>query len=65
MKKTVSPLRLGKETLLHLSDLRATAAGVAPVQATLSQAGDSCLQSCYFNTCGDTCQWEPAAGFAS
>jgi hypothetical protein len=67
MKKKVSPLKLGRETLLALSSPMlgvprgAGAAGVEPI----SQEGASCLQSCYFNTCYDTCDWGSAAGFAA
>lgn len=67
MKKKVSRLQLGRETLLALSSpaLRmprgAGAAGIAPI----SEEGESCLQSCYFNTCYDTCDWGNAAGFAA
>ncbi len=68
MRKRVRSLCLGKETLHRLSDngLRAAAAAVAAggVVAPISQEGNSCLQSCYFNTCYDTCQWETANGFA-
>jgi hypothetical protein len=66
MRKRVRALCLGKETLHRLSDcgLRAAAAAVAVrgVAETISQAGDSCLQSCFFNTCYDTCQWEEVNG---
>jgi hypothetical protein len=58
MKKTVRPLRIGRETLLHLGQGRVAVGGAAVGVATLSQEGASCLQSCYFNTCYDTCQWE-------
>jgi hypothetical protein len=71
MKKQPRHLTLGRETLRHLATPHtgqrgplghaaagAAAAGVAP----LSQEGTSCVQSCYFNTCYDTCQWEAAVG---
>jgi hypothetical protein len=71
MKKQVRRLTLGKETLRHLAAPRrgtpaalALAAGgaAAAVVAPLSQEGTSCIQSCYFNTCYDTCQWEAGRG---
>jgi hypothetical protein len=68
VKKNVRPLRLGRETVLHLTagPLRyaaAAAPGRAVVVQTVSQdGGASCVQSCYFNTCYDTCAWEPVAG---
>jgi hypothetical protein len=66
MKKRVRSLCLGKETLHRLSEngLRAAAAAVAGGAAPISEAGDSCLQSCYFNTCYDTCQWQGVNGLA-
>lgn len=70
MKKQVRHLTLGKETLCHLAAPRAgergplgqAAGGAAAGVAPLSQEGTSCVQSCYFNTCYDTCQWEAAVG---
>jgi hypothetical protein len=67
MKKKVSPLKLGRETLLALNapalavPRGAGAVGIEPI----SQEGESCLQSCYFNTCYDTCDWTNAAGLAA
>jgi hypothetical protein len=65
MKKQVRHLALGKETLCHLAAARGlgqAAGGAAAGVAPLSQEGTSCVQSCYFNTCYDTCQWEAAVG---
>lgn len=66
MKKAVHPLRLSRETLLHLNQGRlhhaAAAAARAVGGAQMSQEGDSCLQSCYLNTCYDGCIWPTQAG---
>ena len=64
MRKRVRSLCLGKETLHRLSENGMRAAAAAVAVAPISQEGNSCLQSCYFNTCYDTCQWETANGLA-
>ncbi len=69
MKKHTRTLRLGKETLQRLSDAQmqtpALAGGIAQGGVSpISQAGDSCLQSCYFNTCYAGCVWQAQAGLA-
>jgi hypothetical protein len=61
MKKTVRTLHLGKETLQRLSSVTGGAVGVI-TPSPISQEGDSCVQSCYFNTCYDTCQWQAVKG---
>lgn len=63
MKTKPRAIRLSKETLRNLEarDLLLPKAAGAAAPATMSQAGDSCLQSCYINTCYDTCPWD---GFA-
>lgn len=54
-------IQLTKETLRDLDPARLRTprgAGAAGVAAQISQEGDSCLQSCYINTCYETCQWQ-------
>jgi hypothetical protein len=63
MKTRPRAIRLHKETLRDLDArqlLLPRGAGAA-APAPISQAGDSCLQSCFINTCYDTCQWELTA----
>ncbi len=64
MKKRVHPFSLGKETLRHLAApaLDRAGGGGAVAIAPLSQEGTSCIQSCFINTCYDTCQWQAAFG---
>ena len=55
MRKRVRALQLNRETLRNL-----TAAPLGAVQGGSnpnSQEGDSCIQSCFFVTCNDTCPW--------
>lgn len=61
MRKNVRVLRLNRETLRNLDaePLRGAAGGgmVAEPVDPYSQAGASCVQSCFFNTCYATCPW--------
>jgi len=63
MKTRPRAIRLNKETLRDLDarELRLPRGAGAVAVAPISQAGDSCLQSCFINTCYDTCQWEATA----
>lgn len=59
MRKRVRALHLNRETLRNLTAAPLQAArgeGADPVDPT-SQEGTSCIQSCFFITCNDTCPW--------
>jgi hypothetical protein len=55
MRKRVRALQLNRETLRNLSaaPLGAVHGGSDPN----SQEGTSCIQSCFYVTCYDTCPW--------
>ncbi|MDP9120645.1 MAG: hypothetical protein M3O15_04640 [Acidobacteriota bacterium] len=63
MKRKLRSILLSKETLrvLDVQTLHAPVGGANAVAAcAMSQAGDSCVQSCYINTCGGGCDWTSA-----
>lgn len=59
MQRRARSIKLSKETLRNLDpeQLRARLALGILGAAGMSQEGQSCLQSCYDNTCYDTCDW--------
>ena len=66
MKKGIRSIRLSRETLRHLtaSQLRGPRGAAAVASNPNSQEGDSCMQSCFFVTCNDTCPWPTQTGAA-
>jgi hypothetical protein len=59
MRKRVRALHLNRETLRNLTAAPLRAArggGIDPIDPN-SQEGTSCIQSCFFNTCYETCPW--------
>ncbi len=64
MHRRARSIQLSKETLRNLDpeQLRAHVAAGGNVAVRISQEGDSCLQSCFINTCYDTCDWTGKGG---